>query len=237
MISNTGSSQVKVVNMSGTTSKYESNEYKQIKFISLISGGIDSPVSSYIMTKMGAEVVLLHMDNRPFADDRAIERVKELAVRLREVTGQEMPLYSAPHGISQDIISKSCDRNYQCVMCKRAMQRTAKILGTELGCSGVIMGDSLGQVASQTLKNIRSENIELNYPVIRPLIGYDKLEIEAIAKEIGTFDISIKQVSGCTILPTNPITEANPEKIYVFDKSVQLQSLAETAARNTIRVS
>lgn len=223
--------------MPGKVPISESNEYSKVKFISLISGGIDSPVASYIMTKMGAEVVLLHMDNRPFADDRAIERVKELAVKLREVTGQEMPLYSAPHGVSQDLIAKTCDQNYQCVMCKRAMQRTAKIIGTQLGCSGVIMGDSLGQVASQTLKNIRSENIELNYPVIRPLIGYDKLEIEAIAKEIGTFNISIKPVSGCTIVPPNPITQANPEKIYVFDRSVQLTSIAETAAKNAVRVS
>ncbi|MDD4222082.1 MAG: tRNA 4-thiouridine(8) synthase ThiI [Candidatus Methanomethylophilus sp.] len=218
-------------------SSTDSRDHGDIKFISLISGGIDSPVASYLMTQMGTEVILLHMDNRPFADDLTIARVKKLAVRLRKVTGQEMPLYSAPHGVSQGIIAEHCDHNYQCVMCKRAMQRTAKLLGLRLGCSGIIMGDSLGQVASQTLRNIRSENLGLEYPVIRPLIGYDKLEIEAIAKRIGTFDLSIEPVIGCTAVPLRPVTEADPERVRGFDQAVQLQAIVETAASNVVRLS
>ncbi|HJH56953.1 MAG TPA: tRNA 4-thiouridine(8) synthase ThiI, partial [Euryarchaeota archaeon] len=187
-----------------------------MKLIALMSSGIDSPVAAYKMAMMGADVVLLHMDNRPYAEDASSDDAIALAEQLRKVTGREMPLYFAPHGPSQDAIAHGCDRPYQCVMCKRVMQRTARELGKKLGCSGIVMGDSLGQVASQTLRNIRSENLGLDFPVVRPLIGMDKIEIEAVAKEIGTYDISIRPGHGCSIVPMKPITEANPEKVTAF---------------------
>lgn len=201
-----------------------------MKLISLMSNGIDSPVASYKMGMMGAEVILLHMDNRPYTDDRSIENVKAIAERLREVTGKEYPLYIAPHGGNQTEISEKCDRSYQCVMCKRIMQRTARELAKMLGAEAIVMGDSLGQVASQTLRNIRSENIGLDFPVIRPLIGMDKLEIEAIAKEIGTYEISIRPTDGCTIVPVKPITEADPEKVEAFGTLIDVDAVARRSA-------
>lgn len=201
-----------------------------MKLISLMSNGIDSPVASYKMGMMGADVILLHMDNRPYTDDRSIENVKAIAERLREVTGKEYPLYIAPHGENQTEISEKCDRSYQCVMCKRVMQRTARELAKMLGAEAIIMGDSLGQVASQTLRNIRSENIGLDFPVIRPLIGMDKLEIEAIAKEIGTYEISIRPTDGCTIVPVKPITEADPEKVENFGTLIDVDAVARRSA-------
>ena len=201
-----------------------------MKLIALMSSGIDSPVAAYRMAALGADVVLLHMDNRPYAEDASSDDAVALAERLREVTGSEMPLYFAPHGPSQEAISRGCDRSYQCVMCKMAMQRTARELGRRLGCSGIVMGDSLGQVASQTLRNIRSENMGLGFPVVRPLIGMDKLEIEAVAKEIGTYDISIRPGHGCSIVPVKPITEADPVKVGGFSEAVDLDSLAAAAA-------
>jgi thiamine biosynthesis protein ThiI len=208
-----------------------------MKVVCLISGGIDSPVAAYVMSRVGAEVILLHMDNRPFANDRIFERVKKLADRLRAVTGQEIPLYSAPHGPSQKIIHKTCDSHYQCVMCKRTMQRTARELSKQLGCEAIVMGDSLGQVASQTLHNIRFENSGLDFPVLRPLIGYDKLEIEAIAKEIGTYELSIAPALSCSIVPQKPITEAQPEKIAEFDLACGIEVLYAAALSNTVRIS
>ena len=207
-----------------------------MKLIALISSGIDSPVAAYRMAMRGAEIVLLHMDNRPYADDASSEDAKALAEQLRKATGQEMPLYFAPHGPSQDAIAHGCDRPYQCVMCKRVMQRTARELGRRLGCSGIVMGDSLGQVASQTLRNIRSENLGLDFPVVRPLIGMDKIEIEAIAKEIGTYDISIRPGHGCSIVSMKPITEANPEKVLAFGEKVDVDALAARAADAAILV-
>ncbi len=204
------------------------------KLIALMSNGIDSPVAAYLMSQRGADVVLLHMDNRPFTDDRSIENVKDIAQRLREETGKEFPLYMANHGENQRIIHENCDPHYQCVMCKRTMQRTARELARILGGAGIIMGDSLGQVASQTLKNIRSENIDLDFPVVRPLIGMDKLEIEAIAKRIGTYDISIRPSEGCTIVPTRPITEAAPDKVINMSQKIDLDSLARNAAEKAV---
>ncbi len=195
-----------------------------------MSGGIDSPVAAYVMAQRGAEIVLLHMDNRPYADDRTLDRVNRLAAQLRKVTGQEMPLYSAPHGPNQDKIAEVCDRHYQCVMCKRTMQRTARELGRELGCTAIVMGDSLGQVASQTLTNICGENLGLNWPVVRPLIGWDKLEIEAVAEKIGTYELSILPATGCTIVPVHPVTEAEPTKIELYDTTCDPDALARTAA-------
>lgn len=203
-----------------------------MKLVSLMSNGIDSPVASYLMSKMGADVVLLHMDNRPFTDDRSMDNVKAIAEQLRTFTGKEFPLYVCDHGKNQQAIQDGCDRQYQCVMCKRVMQRTARELAKKIGASGIIMGDSLGQVASQTLKNIRSENLGLDFPVVRPLIGMDKLEIEAIAKEIGTYEISIRPTNGCLVVPNRPITEASPDRVMKMSTDIDLDALAKTSADN-----
>ncbi len=202
-----------------------------------MSSGIDSPVAAYIMAEAGAEIVLLHMDNTPYEDGRSLENVMELAERLRQATGQDMPLYSASHGPSQTRIGETCETRYQCVMCKRTMQRTAKELAVRMGCSGVVMGDSLGQVASQTLRNIRAENIGLEFPVLRPLIGYDKLEIEEIAKSIGTYEISIRPAVGCTMVPKGPVTEAEIPKIKAFDVSSDICAMVSASADSAVRIS
>ncbi|MBQ8644214.1 MAG: tRNA 4-thiouridine(8) synthase ThiI [Candidatus Methanomethylophilaceae archaeon] len=208
-----------------------------MKLVSLLSNGLDSPVASYIMSMRGADVTLLHLDNRPYTDDRSIESVNMLVERLREVTGKELPLYMAPHGENQARIHESCEPGYQCVMCKRVMQKTAKEFSKMIGASGIIMGDSLGQVASQTLRNLKSENTGLDYTVVRPLIGMDKLEIIEIAKEIGTFDISIRPTDGCTIVPIKPVTEASVEKIGTFESVVDTDALARTTAEAAVRIS
>ena len=174
-----------------------------MKAVCLMSGGIDSPVAAYVMSKVGADIILLHMDNRPYADDRPIERAKMLAARIREETGKDIPLYVAPHGASQKAIADNADSLYQCVLCKHAMQLTAKKLCQKLGASAIVMGDSLGQVASQTLLNIRSEVKGVDFTILRPLIGYDKQEIIEIAQKIGTFEISNMPATGCTALPKN----------------------------------
>lgn len=207
-----------------------------MKLVALISNGIDSPVASYLMSERGADIILLHMDNRPYTDDRSIKIVKTLANRLRGVTGKEFPLYMANHGDNQTAIHDKCDYHYQCVMCKRVMQRTARELAKKLGADAIVMGDSLGQVASQTLKNIKSENMGLDFPVVRPLIGLDKLEIIEIAKRIGTYDISIRETNGCLIVPTKPITEANPEKVARMSDDLDLDSMAKNCAENAVLI-
>ncbi len=201
-----------------------------MKAVSLLSGGIDSPVASYLISRAGAEVVLLHMDNSPYCDDRAKENVIAIAKQLESYTGKRFPLYFAPHGPSQTSIHDACDRNYQCVMCKRAMHRTAGEFAKSIGADVIVMGDSLGQVASQTLKNLRAEHLGMSIPIVRPLIGLDKTEIMAIAREIGTFDISISPSVGCTIVPHKAVTAADPGRIDSYKDRIDIDALAKEAA-------
>jgi len=200
-----------------------------MKLLALISGGIDSPVAAYQMSKVGAEIVLLHMDNGQYYDPKEIDKVKSLRDQLEKVTGKKFPLFFANHERSQDSIKHSCEQNYQCVMCKRVMQRVAKEFAIQQNCDAIVMGDSLGQVASQTLKNIRAENTGLHFPVVRPLIGMDKLEIIDIAERIGTYPISIIKTKGCSAVPFKPITEAKPDKISSFDERMDIDAVVKAS--------
>ena len=206
-----------------------------MKFVTLMSGGIDSPVAAYVMSKHG-EVVLLHMDNRPFSDDRSIQKVIKQAEQLRKATGQEIPLYIAEHGKTQTSIKEVCGP-YQCVMCKRMMMKVASEFSKSIGAAGIVMGDSLGQVASQTLKNIKAETTGLNFPVLRPLIGYDKLEIEAIGKNIGTYEISIEQEQGCSAVPSRPVTEAEPKRIEELESKMNISTMVSYSVGSAKRIS
>ena len=195
-----------------------------MKLVALISGGIDSPVASYIMSKMGADVILLHMDNGIYAGED-VDKVVKLSKRLEEVTGKKFPVYVLNHEVNQTMIKERCEHSYQCVMCKRTMQHVAREFAKKHGCSGIIMGDSLGQVASQTLRNIRTEGAELNFPIVRPLIGMDKNEIIEIAKEIGTYEISIIQTGGCGVVPLKPITEARTDKVLELQSKLDFEKM------------
>lgn len=209
-----------------------------MKLVALLSGGIDSPVAACLMAQRGAEMVLLHMDNRPFSGDLGVKKAALLAEALRKVTGQEMPLFMAPHGENQAINKQRCQSSYQCVLCKRLMLRTAQAVALRIGASGIVMGDSLGQVASQTLNNIRAEQHGLELPVLRPLIGLDKLEIERLAKDIGTYEISIMSDGSkdCTAVPSRVITNASVKDILDEEAKVDFRSMAARSADMAKRV-
>jgi thiamine biosynthesis protein ThiI len=207
-----------------------------MKLVSLLSGGIDSPVASYVMSKMGADVILLHMDNGKFCDGKDTQKAIDLAVQLEKVTGREFPVYQAEHGDSQAAIAAGCEHGYQCVMCKRTMQHVAKEFAIRNGCGGIVMGDSLGQVASQTLRNIRAECQGLDFPIVRPLIGMDKVEIIDIARRIGTYDISIRQSVGCTAVPDRPVTEAKIEKVAEMQSRIDFSGMVKSAADSAVRI-
>ncbi|MDO5862116.1 MAG: 7-cyano-7-deazaguanine synthase [Thermoplasmata archaeon] len=207
-----------------------------MKLVSLISGGIDSPVASYLMSEAGADVMLLHMSNGSYGDPKDLEKVILISEQLERYTGREFPVYVADHGTNQEAIMKHADSNYQCVLCKRVMHNVAKRFAQANGASGIIMGDSLGQVASQTLMNIRAEQQDLGFPVVRPLIGLDKLEIIDIAQRIGTYDLSIIKTSGCAAVPIRPVTEAKPEKVVEFQQRLGFDELVENCVRSIERV-
>jgi thiamine biosynthesis protein ThiI len=209
-----------------------------MKAVALLSGGIDSPVAAYLMSQRGCEMILLHMDNRPYSSEGSVNKVARLAKVLRQSSGQDMPALSAPHGRNQAINANSCRRPYQCVLCKRLMLKVAKEIAIRNGAEAIVTGESLGQVASQTLLNLRAEEHGLDFPVLRPLIGLDKLEIEGIAKRIGTYEISIQGDGGpaCLILPERVITDAVPENVMAEEDKVDISEMVRFAADNAVEL-
>ncbi|MDH7508901.1 MAG: tRNA 4-thiouridine(8) synthase ThiI [Methanomassiliicoccales archaeon] len=200
-----------------------------MKAICLISGGIDSPVASFLIGRRGFEINLLHLDHQPFSDQRMTEKIRDIAQKLAELLEKNVRVYIAPHGKNQEIIADRCDPGYRCVLCKMLMLRVADGLGQRLNADAIVTGESLGQVASQTLHNIRVEQHGISLPVLRPLIGLDKLEIENIAKSIGTYEISIKKVLPCSFVPKRPATRASLNKALQEAQKAGLEEIARQA--------
>lgn len=208
-----------------------------MKLVALISGGIDSPVAMHLMLKKGHEVSALHMDNRPFTDDTQIEKIKMLVRRLEEIHGVKIPLYIAPHGIpTQELIAKNCTRRNQCIICRRMMFRIGEAFAEEMGMDALLTGESLGQVASQTLRNIYVESKAVKIPIVRPLIGFDKEEIVRIAREIGTYELSVIPSLCCTIVPKKPSIGARLKDILKEEEKIPVPELIETVMGRVMRL-
>jgi tRNA uracil 4-sulfurtransferase len=205
-----------------------------MKAVALISGGIDSPVAAYLIARQGVDVIALHMDNRPYSAEGSVRKAARLSKIVADVSGGNIEFVYAPHGRNQEINSRMCTRTYQCVLCKRLMLKVAKAVALKNGADAIVTGESLGQVASQTLQNIRSEQAGLGFPVLRPLIGLDKLEIEAIGKKIGTYEVSISGLNGpaCTILPEHVITMSLTDNIMREEAKVDIEEMVAYAIDN-----
>lgn len=179
------------------------------KGLSLLSGGIDSPVSTYMMAKRGLRLTELHFWSYPYTSLEAKEKVIELAHILHKYTG-DTELIVIPFTKVQEAIHKFAEPNYMITLVRRAMMRIAEKIAKKTGCGCIINGEDLGQVASQTLESITVTNSVIkDLPVFRPLIGFDKSEIIDISKRIGTYDTSIKPFEDCctVFLPESPATK------------------------------
>jgi len=207
-----------------------------LRGIVLLSGGIDSPVAAYLMGRQGLDLVLAHFDNRPFTSDQEIEKAASLMRRLDEALGKRSKKLLVPHGTAQAELAKTCRRNMQCVLCRRMMFRVAERLARKTDARFIVTGESLGQVASQTLANMNVEERATSLPILRPLIGFDKVEIERIAKSIGTYEISIMPGLCCTIAPKKPSTYARGEDAEHEEEKVDIERLAEAEAEGTVEI-
>ncbi len=202
----------------------------------MISGGIDSPVAGYMMIQNGWDVVALHMDNRPYTDDREVDKAFDLIRRLETATGREIPKYMAPHKQNQLAIARNTDRHMQCVLCRRMMWRTAEQLAKKVGAQALVTGENLGQVASQTLDNLGSHTDAVDIPMIRPLLGLDKNDIIEIAREIGTYEISTRPGLCCTIVPEKPTTHSDLDRTMKEESKIDPDALLEQGMSGLVRV-
>lgn len=208
------------------------------KGLLLLSGGIDSPVAGYLIQKRGCLLEAVYFHSPPYTGEGAKDKVVSIVKKLL-FNQESMNLYVVPFTKIQEAFKLNCDNSYLVILYRRAMVRVANMIAKAVGAKVLITGESLGQVASQTMDNINCIAEASELQILRPLIGLDKSEIIAIAKEIGTYDISIQPFQDCCSLfvPKHPKTNAILEKVKREESKLhQLASLLEEAYNNKERV-
>lgn len=196
----------------------------------LISGGIDSPVAAYTMAKRGLVLNAIHFASPPYTSVRAEQKVKDLLSKVARYSGV-IKLAVVPFTEIQEEIGKYCPEDYFTLIMRRMMMRIACRVSEADGCLGLVTGESLGQVASQTLPAIASTDEVCNMPVLRPLIGMDKEEIIAISQKIDAFDISILPYEDCCTVftPKHPHTRPKKGQCAEAEKNLDIEPLIERA--------
>lgn len=192
--------------------------------VSLLSGGIDSPVATWMMAKRGVRVYGVYFHSPPYTSEWAKEKVLDLSKKISEYTG-EFTLYTVPFTDVQLYLLEKVPHDKLTIFLKRAFVYGAEILAEKLKAQGLVMGDSVGQVASQTMKAIECINAAASHPVYRPLAGMDKQEIVDIAVKIGTFEISSRPYEDCCTIFVAKHPELSP-KLSVIEK-IEKNNLSE----------
>lgn len=203
------------------------------KGVLLLSGGIDSPVACYMMAKRGMSIRAIHFHSYPFTSLQAKEKVLTLAKILKKYT-LHMTVDVVSFTEIQTAIHEKCPEEFMITIMRRFMMRIAERLAKKYGCGAIITGESLGQVASQTLESITSTNAVATLPILRPLIGFDKDEIIEIAKRIDTFETSILPYEDCCtiFLPKNPVTKPRLDVVKRVESALDIDALVEQALEN-----
>ena len=205
----------------------------QGKGLLMLSGGIDSPVAGYMALKRGIDVECIYFDSPPHTSLEAKNKVIDLANILNKYSGK-IKIYVVPFTKLQETIYKNVQNEYMITIMRRMMYRIAHLLALKTKSKVIINGESIGQVASQTLTSINTINSVTNYPVIRPVCCLDKLEIIAISKKIGTYDISIRPYEDCctVFVPKHPSINPDINKCIKFEKKFDYETLINEAINN-----
>ncbi len=201
----------------------------------LISGGIDSPVAAWTMAKRGLELNAIHFASPPYTSVRAEMKVKSLLEKVSEYSGI-IRLGIVPFTEIQQQIAENCPEEYFTLIMRRMMMRISERLAKERSCLALITGESLGQVASQTLPALAATDTVCNIPVLRPLIGMDKEEIVDISRKIDTFEISIQPYEDCCTVftPKHPKTRPTIEQCVAAEQNLDIENLIEKAVEGTV---
>lgn len=201
----------------------------QSKVVCLLSGGIDSPVACWFAMKRGCTIVPIYLDNTPLTDEAATAKALDTAKKLFEWSiGYPRRMYIVPHSKNLEAFIKEAPRKLTCLLCKRVMYRIAERIAKVENADGIVTGEAIGEQASQTLTNLRVlDEAAKNYPIHRPLLGFDKTETEAIARRIGTFEISIRKARGCSAAPDQPATKARLESVWEAEEKLDIEQLVD----------
>ncbi|HMM07015.1 MAG TPA: tRNA uracil 4-sulfurtransferase ThiI [Clostridiales bacterium] len=201
------------------------------KGVVMLSGGIDSPVCAYLAMKRGVKVDLLHFHSFPYTSERAKEKVVDLASVLAKYSNAGMKLHVIHFTDIQMAIRETCREEYTITMMRRFMYRIAQRVAASLDAKAIFTGESVGQVASQTLESMYAINEAITMPVLRPLCCFDKEEIIAIAQKIGTFDISIRPYEDCCtiFLPDFPKIRPDLKDCLEMEAGMDVDGLIEAA--------
>lgn len=211
------------------------------KAMLLVSGGIDSPVAGYMMAKRGIHISAVHFVSPPYTSERARIKVEQLCEKLTGYCGN-IAFFCVPFTEIQEAIKDNCPEEYFTIIMRRLMMEIAQKLADKDDCLALITGESVGQVASQTLKAIACTDAVCRMPVFRPLIGMDKTEIVAISRKIDTFDISIQPYEDCCTVftPKHPKTKPSVEEIEnaqnAFDFSEMIKKAIEETEMKLIKL-
>ena len=205
--------------------------------VSLLSGGIDSPVSSFMIAKRGVQLELVHFFSPPYTSQQAKEKVIALARGLVPWCGR-MVLHVVPFTEIQEEIRRTCPEDHFTLIMRRFMMRLAAAVAERTGCKALVTGESLGQVASQTMDALAVSDDACDLPVLRPVIGMDKEEIVRISRRIGTFETSILPYEDCCTVftPRHPRTHPVLEEVRRYEAALDVAGLMERALQGVERV-
>jgi len=200
----------------------------------LLSGGIDSPVAGFMIAKRGVELCCVHYHSFPYTSERAREKVLELARILSEYCGK-MRVYVVPFTEIQLEIHEKCPENFTTLIMRRYMMRIAEILARKDGAQALITGESIGQVASQTMEALGCTDEVVNMPVFRPCVGMDKSEIIERAEKIGTMETSALPYEDCCTVftPKHPATHPRKELVRKAEEKLDSEALIAAAVEGT----
>lgn len=201
----------------------------QGKVVCLISGGLDSPVAAWLAMKRGCTPIFVFYDNHPFTGETTKKRALDTIQKLREHAPERpVKIYVVPHGEDLADILRNCPRNLTCVLCRRMMYRVAEKIASIEDAEAILTGEIIGEHASQTLRNLRVENEALTkFSVLRPLLGMDKLEVERLARQMGTFEISARPALCCSAPPRRPRTKARLEEVARAESKLAVENMVK----------
>lgn len=200
------------------------------KGLMLLSGGIDSPVAAYMMAKRGMKLMAIHFASPPYTSERAKEKVVELRDIVKKYT-TDMKLFVVPFTEIQMAIHENCPAEYMITIMRRFMMRIASKVARRNDCTALITGESLGQVASQTVESMTSTEDCATLPIFRPLIAFDKEETMNLARKIGTYETSIEPFEDCCtiFLPKNPAIHPKLDRVREAEKAMDIDALVDRA--------